>query len=128
MSDFIIFIPIIGVICLLVKYWLDMSKTFDEYLTPELLKYGFTLISSKYFKPKFMDFPFNDLDEDIVINPIGGKFSVAPSHIYRHLRKVVFQKEDGAEHEVIAGIEFNGMFSKKFKRVRWKPELHSFSG
>jgi hypothetical protein len=126
MIDWIIYIPLIVIVYIVVKYCRDMSKNFAEYLSPELSKHDFTLVSSKYYLPKFMDYPFNDLDEDININPLGGRFAIAPIHVYRHLRKVVFQKKDGSKHEVIAGIEFKGFSSKKFKRVRWKPALSSF--
>ena len=125
MFDLIYLIPVVGLIYFFVKYFSDQSKSFDEYLIPELKKYGCILISHTFYKPEFMDIPFDDLEDDIIINPLGGKFSVAPSHVHRHLRKVVFQKNDGSKLEVIASIEFKDFGSKKFKRVRWKPELET---
>ena len=123
----ILLIPILGLTYLFVKYFTDQSKTFNEYLEPELRKYGFILISSTFYKPKFMDIPFDTHEEDIIINPIGGKFSVAPTHVHRHLRKVMFKKQDGKKCEVIAAIEFKSVSSKEFKRVRWKPDLSFFT-
>jgi hypothetical protein len=70
-----------------------------------------------------MEFPFNDLDEDVSINPIAGKFAVSPRHVHRHLRKVKFKNDNGKQFDAIAAIEFKDSHSKKFKRVRWKPDL-----
>lgn len=73
-----------------------------------------------------MEFPFNDLDEDVSINPLGGQFSVRPRHVHRHIRKVKAKSPTGEEIEAIAAIEFKDIRSKKFKRVRWKPDLIAF--
>ena len=42
-------------------------------------------------------------------------------------REVTFRDESGRYHKVLASVDFDGFFSRKFKRVRWKPELKVFS-
>lgn len=74
-----------------------------------------------------MDYPFNDLDEDVNINPVAGRFATVVRHVHRHLRKVKFKNIQGGQFEAIAAIEFKDMWSKKFKRVRWKPNLENFT-
>jgi hypothetical protein len=123
MIDYLFILPFIGLAIYLFRYFSDQSKNFSHYIEPDLEKYGFELISSSFFKPKFMDFPFGDLDEDVSINPLGGKYSVAPRHVHSHLRKVKFKAKDGKRFDAIAAIEFKDSRSKEFKRVRWKPDL-----
>ena len=108
------------------KIYFDKQKSFSEYLVPELEKNGFKLKSSTYYNTKFMDIPFDDLNEDISINPMGARFAITRVHIQRHLRKVIFLNNNGQLFEAIASIEFKDDRSKTFKRVRWKPELSSF--
>lgn len=122
----LIIIPIIAAIFFIVQYSKNKNKKFEEYLIPELEKYGFVLISSDFYIPKFMDFPFDTHEDDIIVNPIAGGFAMVPTHVHRHLRKVVFIDSTNQEYKVIAGIEFNDICSKKFKRLRFKPELAFF--
>ena len=125
MIELIYILPVIFLGYYLFRYFSDQSKDFSQYLNPELEKYGFQLISSTFLRMKFMDFPFDDLEEDVSINPVAGKFGVAPRHIHRHLRMVRFKNNDGKQLDAIAAIEFKDSRSKEFKRVRWKPELQT---
>lgn len=111
----------------LIKRRFNSEKTFKHYLVPELNKYGFQFISSKYYRSKLYDWPFDTLDQDIIVNAFFAGLGVVNIKVHRHLRKVLIEDQKGKQHELIAGIEFDGFFDRKFKRVRWKPELHTIS-
>ena len=126
MSNFLYILPFVFIAYYLFRYFNDQSKDFRQYLEPELEKFGLKLISAAFLRPKFMEYPFNDLDEDVSINPIAGKFPVAPRHVHRHLRRVKFKDRYGNQFDAIAAIEFKDSQSKLFMRVRWKPDLNMF--
>lgn len=123
---YILFLLFLGAF-VLIKRSFNSEKSFKQYLVPELAKYGFQFISSTYYRSKLFDWPFETTDQDIVVNPFFARWGVFNVKVHRHLRKVLIEDKKGKKHELIAGIEFDGFFDRNFKRVRWKPELHTIS-
>ena len=74
-----------------------------------------------------MDWPFDFMEEDAKINPLGVGGGIASFNVHMHFRKVVFMDRNGKEYEAIASVEFKDRPVKTFKRVRWKPELPTFN-
>ncbi|THB72696.1 MAG: hypothetical protein D6B25_16315 [Desulfobulbaceae bacterium] len=107
------------------KYSSDRLKTFRNYIEVDLEKHGFKYVSSIYFKDRNVE--FNDLNEDVSINPMGGKHTIYQRNVIRHVRKVEFGDSKNNLCEALAAIEFKSEKSKTiFKRVRWKPNLKQF--
>ena len=127
MLEYFYIFQFIFIIYFITKYISDISNGFWQYIEPILEEYGFQLISSTFFRSKLVDPLFNDLDKDVSLNPIGAGTAVAPVQVYRHLRKLKFKDINENQFEAIAAIEFKDMRSKKFKRVRWKTNLETFT-
>ena len=116
------FIILLGIYALF-KFLRDQQNTFEEYLKPDLESKDFIYISSMKCKSK----PEHLFGErDIEIKPGALWVTVVWSIPYSRYRKVAFQDRYGTQHEVLASIDFDEFFFRKFKGVRWKPDLRSF--
>jgi hypothetical protein len=116
------FIFLLGIYALF-KFLIDQQYSFEVYLKPDLESKGFIFISSM----KCISKPVHLSDERDIEIKLGAlwvtSYWTIPYSIYR---KVAFLDSYGTQHKVLASIDFDEFFFKKFKGVRWKPDLSSF--
>jgi len=93
------------------------------YLEPEAKKEGFKVISSKLYKPSSSEYSFPIEDEDINASPAFAGLGAVMFKVRSIPQKVVLEDEKNRRYQVLASIDFEGDYSKKVKRVRWKPDL-----
>lgn len=97
----------------------DMRK----FLEPEAGKEGFKVISSTLYSPSSSDYSFPIEDEDINASPAFAGLGSVMFKVRSIPQKVVLEDHDLKTYQVLASIDFEGDYSKKVKRVRWKPDL-----
>ncbi len=93
------------------------------YLEPEAKMDGFKVISSKLYKPSSSEYSFPIEDEDMSASPAFAGIGALMFKVRSIPQKVVLEDEEKRRYQVLASIDFVGDYSKKVKRVRWKPDL-----
>jgi hypothetical protein len=94
-----------------------------SYLEPEAKKEGFIVVSSKPYKPSSSEYSFPIEDEDINASPAFAGIGAVMFRVRSIPQEVVLENKENKRYQVLASIDFVGDYSKKVKRVRWKPDL-----
>jgi hypothetical protein len=117
-----------GMVYTIVRLFANKDATFEEHLSPVLKAKGFKLLYSEQYRPKFMEEPFPQRDEDFTVNYLSAGKGMVVQHGHAVYKLVGFRDQLGTTHEVLAGIRFKGFFNrKKVIRIEWKPSLDSFT-
>ncbi len=97
------------------------------YLEPEAKKEGFKVISSTLYNSSPTGYSFPIEDEDINASPAFAGYGAIMHKVRSIPQEVVLEDNDNIRYQVLASIDFEGDYSKKVKRIRWKPDLKMIS-